>query len=121
MTNTDIEMLNVDTSVLEAGGFIVKREDAEMKINIDRLVVHHIGSESDDLALNILEWTLRNIIRHEGPKTKVHQGWGYDLALRLYLEFGLLFIANVPQKGLFIPLKKVTDWIMSNTPVDIDN
>lgn len=68
------------------------------------------GPGSHDLALNILETTLRRI-GHRGPRSARLEGTCFTLALLLRGRFAAAFLAALPDEGGTIPAAEVERWI----------
>ena len=73
------------------------------------------GSGPADLALNIVEQTLR-IMGYQGPKSALLGG--FVLTWTLYQSFKWEFIARAPEQGTRIPFSTLETWIRLNLPED---
>ena len=109
-------------------GVAIGREPSEegvpiVKTNVPRIIVHHSlsgfefgygGSGPADLALNIIEWVLREE-GHEEPDDYIiplKQGHCFRLTYMLYQDFKWKFIATIPRdRGTIIPYKTIVKWI----------
>lgn len=68
------------------------------------------GPGSHDLALNILESTLRRL-GHRGPRSGRLDGACYTLALLLRGRFAMAFVAGLPEEGGTIHGSEVERWV----------
>jgi hypothetical protein len=106
-----------------ANGFILQRTDAGVWTNVPHHVVSHsptgfewgyAGSGPADLALNIVECTLR-LENHKqvGRKRKGFDGRGeyFRASWRLHQRFKRAFIETMPRDGGLIPYMDVVRWI----------
>jgi hypothetical protein len=68
------------------------------------------GPGSHDLALNVLESTLRRL-GHRGPRSGRLDGACFALALLLRGRFTMSFVAALPEEGGTIPVSEVERWV----------
>lgn len=102
-------------------GVILRRVDGYIATNVPWAVVDHSpdgfewgygGSGPSDLALNILENSLK-MIGYDGPKTKVwNDSECFSLSYQLHQQFKRDFIASMPEEGGIIPMNAIKDWIL---------
>ena len=69
------------------------------------------GSGPADLALNILEY----ILREDGFDGPVSKCGAFELAFSLHQEFKWGFIANADREGFELSVKDVTHWLLMKT------
>jgi len=102
---------------------------AIVRSNVPHLVVHHSpdgfefgygGSGPADLALNVCQWYLESIHYH-GEKTQCFDGNCFSLAWILHQEFKREIIANVPHRGVFIPMVTIRAWFEAHITEDMKN
>ena len=96
------------------------KETGDVMTNVPRLVIHHSpdgfeygydGSGPADLALNILEWRMRER-NYDGPTMKVWKGECFRLAFRLHQDFKRHFIATIPRNGdAYMHVDVIDNWI----------
>ncbi len=105
---------------LQKEGFDIRRGPEGVMTNVPHLVIEHsptgfefgyAGSGPADLALNILEATLR-VVGHKGDKATCFRGRCFRLAMGLHQAFKWQFIAPMNREtGAAIPFRTVVDWI----------
>jgi hypothetical protein len=87
--------------------------------NVPHLVTHHSpsgyswgygGSGPADLALNILEWVLRED-GHQGPRVRCFEGECFVRAWHLHQPFTWTFLAPLPPAGGTLPLAAIRQWL----------
>lgn len=98
---------------------IVLAYDGEFVTNVPKLVCHHSptgfawgyhGSGCADLALNILEWALRDM-DYDGPRMDCWKGRCYTLAWTLHQQFKTEVVANIPEAGGTLTVDFVRTWL----------
>lgn len=119
----------INDKPIENGQIILERRDGQAWTNVPCLVVHHTpdgfewgygGSGPADLALNIIEYMLRekNFV---GSKAHCFHGEAFNAAILLHQDFKWQCIATVPrEKGGFIPTIAIMRWIndkLIETPI----
>lgn len=104
---------------LEDGAVYLERRGQEIWTNVPHSVVQHspagyewsyAGSGPADLALNIIEWTLRHQ-GYEGEETQCFQGTCLSLAWHLHQTFKRDFLMRMPLEGGVIGLHEIEAWI----------
>jgi hypothetical protein len=104
------------------GTVVLERQGGVTYTNVPHLVVHHSpsgyewgygGSGPADLALNILEWVLRDA-GHQGPRVRCFRGACFRRAWHLHQEFKRDVIADVPRAGGTIGLATIQAWLAAH-------
>lgn len=105
--------------------FVCKRgENNEAYTNVPHLVTHHSpagfhfgypGSGPSDLALNILEATLK-AMGHKGKRIKCWDGRCYAAAFQLHQDFKFEFVTPMDREGGRIEYATVVEWINQRLP-----
>jgi hypothetical protein len=109
-------------------GIILERRDGVVYTNVPHLVTHHspdgfefgfAGSGPADLALNILEWLLKDV-GYEGDRQKIWRGYCFQLAYHLHQHLKVDIIARMPRAGGVIKVNAVKDWLAAYLPKEKD-
>lgn len=116
--------LPIPDSTINPDGVILRRDETGVHTNVPHLCWHHSptgfefgygGSGPADLALNILEYLLREVA-YTGERTHVHHGSCYALAWALHQHFKFQFIASSPYEGCTISYLDLMAWLGSYMP-----
>jgi hypothetical protein len=104
---------------LVPNGIICRWREGRSYTNVPHLVMHHSpsgfawgygGSGPADLALNILEWVLRQE-GYQGETVRYVAGTCFRLACQLHHDFKWQFLATCDRQEGHIPLETVTTWL----------
>jgi hypothetical protein len=91
--------------------------------NVPTLCVHHsptgfewgyLGSGPSDLAINICEWFLLNILNYSGPRQSLFDGSCFDLSLELHQKLKEDVISRIPYRGGVVPFEVLREWFKTN-------